>query len=284
MSEAHPLSPRANKVADWMELVALREARPLGEARMRELAVGQRLTDADLALGRSTIRRRQALLGGAHPFVVGAGLAATPGAPVTAWTTMLLMSATSPLRGALNLPAAANHFEQITVQALESLYGPGTKALRFGWPSEIGRPQEFPDAVRWLADQMSVPVGHGYRPPYRKDGGVDAIAWRPFPDGRSGFPVTLVQCTLERDYQHKASDVDVRVWASWLRLDVDPATALAVPEVVPSGERWNQLAARTVVLDRIRLAALIGEADVQPRLAGVHAWTGEALQALRSSR
>ena len=92
----------------------------------------------------------------------------------------------------------------------------------------------------------------------RKDGGVDIVAWRPFPDGRSGFPVVLVQCTLQQEILSKAADVDVRNWAGWLTLDTDPMIALAVPGTIPSDETWNEIAARSLILERVRLVGLIG--------------------------
>lgn len=283
MSDVYTPSPRADKVADWLEIAAIAEDRGLGAAAQRELAQAAGVGEVDLELGRNTMARRAALLGDAYPFRTGTGIAAVPDVVGYVWTSMLVMSAQSPVRLTIDLPRAAAMFEQITVGALVHLYGTGTRALRFGWPSEIGRPREFPDAVRWLAADMGVAIGSAYRPPYAKDGGVDVIAWRPFPDGRSGFPVTLVQCTLERDFAHKAGDVDIRVWAGWLRLDVDPTTALAVPEVVPAGEAWNALAARTVVLDRIRLASLIGDQTLtSDALAGVRTWTAATVDAMRS--
>lgn len=285
MSETYAPSPKADKVADWLEVTAIREDRGLGAAPLHALAAAAGVRDADVDLGRHTMARRSALLGDAYPFRTGSGIAAVPDAADHAWTSMLLMSADSPVRSEVDLPHAALIHEQITVAALCRLYGSGTHALRFGWPSDVGRPREFSDAVRWLASEMGVPVGSAYRPPYAKDGGVDVVAWRPFPDGRSGFPVTLVQCTVERDYAHKARDVDVRVWAGWLRLDFDPTTALAVPEVVAAGEAWNALAARTVVLDRIRLAALLGvETKTATTLAGVRKWTTTTIGRLRSTQ
>lgn len=282
MSEAYAPSPRADKVADWLEREVIRQDRSLGAAPLHALGGAADIREADIDLGWHTMSRRAALLGEAYPFRTGSGIAARPHVDAYPWTAMLLMSADSPARAGMDLKQAALVHEQITSAALRSLYGEGTQSLRFGWPSDVGRPREFPEAVRWLAGQMGVPVGTAYRPPYAKDGGVDVVAWLPFPDKRSGFPVMLVQCTLERDYVHKAHDVDVRIWAGWLRLDVDPATALAVPEVVAAGEAWNMLAARTVVLDRIRLAALLG-AQQQPdaSLAAVQGWTTAAIERLR---
>ena len=261
MPELYAPTKRANKVADWLEVVALVRGVSLGPDALQEVGAEFGLSAADVDLGLNTTLRRAALLQGAYPFTIGSGIAARAGAERYAWTAMLLMSSEAPTRVGLDISEASIQLERITAEALKALYGRGTSAIRFAWPSEDGRPPEFPDAVRWLAERMRIPVGNAYRSPYKKDGGVDVVAWRPFPDGRSGFPVMLAQVTLERDYVHKAADVDVRIWSGWLALDHAPATALAIPEVVASGEDWNALAARTVVLDRLRLASLLEESE-----------------------
>jgi len=96
----------------------------------------------------------------------------------------------------------------------------------------------------------------GYRPPRRKDGGVDVVAWRPFQDGRPGFPIVLAQCTIESDVLAKARDIDIRQWATWLALDASILIALAIPGTVPRDESWNELARNNVVLERLRLVSL----------------------------
>lgn len=283
-SAAYAPTRRANKVADWVEVAALIRGVAVGSDTLHKLGTAVGYKQADVALGLSTVQRRATLLGPAYPFKVGAGIAAIPSAASHAWTALLLMSPEAPTRASIDVPVAAAHLERVTAEALTALYGPGTSAVRFAWPSEDGRPQEFPDAIRWLSEKMRVPLGQAYRSPYAKDGGVDVVAWRPFPDGRSGFPVLLAQCTLEKDYEHKAADVDVRVWSGWLALDVDPTTALAIPDVVATGEEWNALAARTIVLDRLRLAALLaGREGDHPRLEGVRAWAQQQIDLIREA-
>jgi hypothetical protein len=156
----------------------------------------------------------------------------------------------------------------MTCAALRQLLGPGSHALRFGWPSEVGRPQEFSRAVAWLAETMKIKIGSGYRPPRRKDGGVDVVAWRSFPDGRPGFPIVLCQCTIETDFIHKARDVDLRLWSTWLGFDSEPALVLAIPGTVGRNEDWNEIARNCILLERLRLAALLAESkdDVDPRV------------------
>ncbi|MFC7595915.1 hypothetical protein ACFQU3_11390 [Terrabacter sp. GCM10028922] len=284
MTETHAPTKRANRVADWIEIECLVLDRAIGVDALNESGKAHGYRPADVALGLTTMSRRSAVLGGAYPFRAANGAASTQYAIKMPWSALLLMSSESPARRTLEIGVAAAHLERITAQALRQLYGADTHAIRFAWPSEDGRPPEFPDAVRWLADRMNVRIGTAYRPPYNKDGGVDVVAWRPFPDGRSGFPVLLVQCTLEKDYAHKAADVDTRVWSGWLALDVDPSTALAIPDVVAAGEEWRALAARTVVLDRIRLASLVGAAESAPALGQVFAWADGVLTELRDKR
>ena len=281
MPDLPSLGRSANQVADWLELVALTRPGSVGSDALLLLGRQNGLGESDIGLGLTTMTRRASQLGARYPFRIANGIATRPGAHILPWTSLLLLSPGSPARAHLPLGEAAVHLEQLTAGAMGSFFGPATEVARFGWPGDAGRPPEFPDAVRWLAGLMQADIGAAYRPPFRKDGGVDVVAWRPFVDGRSGFPVVLVQCTLEQDYAHKATDVDLRVWAGWLRLDIDPMTALAVPTVVPHGESWNALAARTVILDRPRLCGLIDDDTDPVRLGRVQTWTQTALAALQ---
>lgn len=281
MTEAYAPTKRANRVADWIETECLVRDKAIGADALNELGRAHGYRPTDVALGLTTMSRRASLIGGGYPFRTANGAASLPGAERSPWAALLLMSSESPVRRTIDIGVAATHLERVTTAALRQLYGPNTNAVRFAWPSEDGRPPEFPDAVRWLAERMRVRLGSAYRPPYNKDGGVDVVAWRPFPDGRSGFPVLLVQCTLERDYAQKAADVDTRVWSGWLALDVDPSTALAIPDVVAAGEEWSALAARTVILDRIRLSSLLGAPKSLPELEQVYSWADGVLTELR---
>ena len=132
------------------------------------------------------------------------------------------------------------------------------KRLRFGYPNELGRPSGFQEAMVWLAEQLEVELGDSYRPPKRKDGGVDVIGWKPFPDNKSGMPVLFVQCTLQRDFTDKAADIELRHWSGWIKLQTPPTTVLAIPGHVAGHEKWEEISARSMILDRFRLAGLIG--------------------------
>lgn len=251
-----------DRIADWIETVlVVRGARPLGlDPLHRFFETNHGLEPQMVSTGIREMGRRARLLGDHYPFKVNEyAVRATSDAATSTYASAALMAPGGPVREYLNAApdeAMAVIFENLVADATARIWGEPGQALRFGWPSRIGRPPEFDLAIRWLADKVGVEIGQGYRQPRRKDGGVDVVAWRPFPDGRSGFPVLLVQCTLQENLTAKGMDVDTRLWGSWLAMDVDPTTAIATPVALPQGAVWNELALKYMVLDRVRLVGL----------------------------
>lgn len=243
---------------------------------------GSSLAEQDVSHAFNSMSRRQRLCGAGYPFnVMTVGVRRTSATP-TAYDALLLMSRDDgPFRtNNASLHAAAKTFEHVSQAAMAGLLGPTSDSVRFGYPSDEGRPPLFPDAIRWLADRMGISLGQSYRPPRRQDGGVDVVAWRSFGDGRRGFPVVLVQCTLQRDYVAKSRDIDLRTWSGWLAFDSDPLCALALPFTVARDETWNEMAANVIVLDRLRLSHLLSQAGTDA--AAVALWAAEELTRIRS--
>jgi hypothetical protein len=249
-------------IADWIETTVLARGSALGHDAMfalgaEELAVGE----ASIGHALNVLQSRSRILSERYPFVVtSVGVYAKPNAVSYPYSDFLVLSPGSPTRQLLcPTPdsAMAAAFENLVVKAATALAGHGGEALRFGWPSEIGRPKEFDLAITWLAGKTGLRAGSGYRQPRRKDGGVDVVAWKPFPDGRPGLPVYLIQCTLQSNLLEKSLDIDTRIWSTWLTLDADPTTVLAIPGTIGRIEVWNEIALRCLILDRLRLAGLI---------------------------
>jgi hypothetical protein len=261
-------------IADWVESHLLLTGRPsIGFGALESCAeaeIGASSSAFGLAL--SSLRRRAQLLADLYPFnVTPVGIEVRADALYSAYAALLLLTpggVARQLASSAPIEGMAVAFERVVCRAMEGLLGPGSVALRFGWPSEHGRPPDFPGAIRWLAARMGISPGSMYRPPRRRDGGVDIVAWRPFPDGRSGFPVVLVQCTLQQDVVSKATDIDLRNWAGWLTLDADPTIALAVPGTLPPNETWNEIAAKSLILERVRLVGLVALTPAEP-IAGL---------------
>ncbi|QCB92187.1 hypothetical protein [Cellulomonas shaoxiangyii] len=273
------------RIADWIEVgLLVRGPRPLGLDPLQsffESSIG--LEPQQVNTGVREMARRGALLGARYPFKVHGEYAvqSTTDAARSTYMTAALMAPGNPVREYLKAApdeSMAVTFENLVASAAAGIWGDAGHALRFGWPSEIGRPPEFDAAINWLAHRIGVSVGQGYRQPRRRDGGVDVVAWRPFPDGRSGFPVLLVQCTLQENLLAKGMDVDTRLWSSWLAMDVDPTTALATPTVVPPGAVWNELALKYMVLDRIRLIGLSPAATAEQLAVD---WVAATVEGLR---
>ncbi len=258
----------SESIADWIELNALSQSdNASGFDKLRnsvaeELGIPVQRVDVTLNL----IKRRSEILGPDYPFEVKlVGMVRRQD-----WTTLpysYLLRISSSAEHSFSLSADQNservvNFENLVVFAMQNLLGSGSKALRFGFPSE-DRPVEFPKAIEWLSKRMGIKSGEAYRPPRRKDGGVDVVAWRPFRDRRNGFPVYLVQVTCERNFAHKIYDVDLRLWSGWLNLDADPVSVLAVPTTISPGEEWNEASSRVVVLERIRICELLSISGLQ---------------------
>jgi hypothetical protein len=132
--------------------------------------------------------------------------------------------------------------------------------------------------VEWLAKRIGIEPGRGYRPPRRKDGGVDVVAWRRFVDKRPGFPVALAQCTIQEEAFTKTTDIDTRLWATWLAMDSDPMSLLVLPGTVRrAGPEWSQLTSVVTVVERLRLAELLGRGGGDTAIE----WTSSVLGQLR---
>lgn len=214
--------------------------------------------DASFAFALSRLRLRAKSLAGLYPLTFDfSSIVRADGWERYPYTSFLLMSNTSLAsfdEEERNSVSPERWFEEIVLTAMKTWLGPESLGLRFGWPSEIGRPAEFPEAIRWLSEKINVELGSAYRPPIRKDGGVDVVVWRPFGDNRSGFPIVLVQCTLQKDLISKSRDIDISNWSGWLALDRQPWTVLATPRIIPDGtDRWNQLNRQSLVFERLRL-------------------------------
>jgi hypothetical protein len=106
---------------------------------------------------------------------------------------------------------------------------------------------------------MKLPIGRGHARSHSGDGGLDVAAWRPFRDGRPGHIVLLGQCTVERDWFHKAKDLGEDSWRGWIDFAKAPHLVLAVPYVIPDAfEKWDELRRLThTALDRMRLCELL---------------------------
>jgi len=224
-----------------------------------------------LELAQHEISRRAKIIGDAYPFIFQKGV------PVLRpnsghYLTMLALShiqKSGVSDESLGENYSAKGFEDLVEVCLGDFFGNHTKSVNFGFPSDIGRPSDFGAAISWLAGKIGIQAGTSFRSPRRKDGGVDLVVWKSFGDFRTGVPILLVQATLQRDLRTKARDVDRRMWSGWLSMDLDPLVALSIPYVLEYSEIWNEVTRNCLLLDRVRLTAMLSERSdcIPPALA-----------------
>lgn len=255
-------------LADWAEAVLLVEGLDLlskAEVR-RRLAPIVEPEEAELALMLSEFRRRAGLGPEVYPFRADLNvIRRVPDIDPSMYEALLLLSLEeADFRRRKRWNTANLLMDRLARDALTSYLGPGAVGRRFAWPASDGRPKPFEEAIRWLADVLNLELGRGPKNPNKKDGGVDVVAWRPFRDTRSKFMIILAQCTLEMNYGHKANDIVLNQWMSWIVFGREPSVALVVPFVIGIHDAvWDDLHfSSTVVLDRTRLTELL--ADISP--------------------
>lgn len=227
---------------------------------------GQRPTSADTGLIRSEVMRRAFLLPEIYPFRADdAGVFRLANRTFGPYDFLLLVSIeNAPYRLQNRYNEANKIFDLLVREALKARLTPGGDAVRFGTPVQDGRPQLFEQAVPWLAERMGLAVLATDLPVDDNDAGVDVVAWHPFASGRSGFPVWLVQCTLQMNFENKALQIPLELWKQMIDIGPHPGTALAIPFTVRDGDdRWMKVnMAVTSLLDRIRICEMLVAAEL----------------------
>lgn len=231
------------------------------QALARQANVLWGLEENHVGHGIREMQTRRRLLGSKYPFAFDSGaIYAQNLSPIhPLYLALLAMSRPGPWQELAQIAwpeGQERTFEDVVQECFASFFGESTQVLNFGWPSTTDRPLEFDRAVRWLADKVGLPVGSFYRQPRRKDGGVDIVVWRVMPDRRPGVPLLLVQATVQADFVMKSRDIDRRLWAGWLSMEVDPIVCLAIPGAVTDRLQWEEVARNALLFDRLRLVDL----------------------------
>ncbi len=250
-------------LADWIELSLLKaNVTHYSVQQIESLALewtDKQVHEVTFAL--QIMKKRSQGAGAGYPFEVNAwAVTAKQGARGFWYSMMLLMSrssATTQILSSQPTPEEAELFEEFSAMACEAYLGRDSTSRLFGWPSKCGRPQVFHEAMSWLALEMGVDLGNAFKPSRRKDGGVDVVVWRNFPDAKRGFQILLVQATLQDAIMNKSRDIDIRLWGGWLDLDRDPVTVLTTPRATFKTHDWNEASLTSIVLDRCRLSYLV---------------------------
>lgn len=236
----------------------------LSVAELRGLFVsGSKPTDLQLEEALIEIERRSRDFGALYPFDVnGRGIRITRKEENALYECLLLLSLRgTPLRASGQYGRSDLIFDEIVRIAFRNHAGQGANSVVFGWPPRGDRPNIFSLAVAWVADCIGVGVKNPKIPDIYKDAGVDIISWKSFADGRSSFPVTLIQNTVQFDFRQKPRDVLPSQWRGWLEISADPRVGFAVPFSLPREDPWWEHASTDVdtMMDRGRLMSQLQE-------------------------
>jgi hypothetical protein len=295
-----PSDRDALTLTDWAEAVILvEELAELSEADLRGRIVEQAEDEVaeDEPPGRQLVEdilrevgRRAKYAPDTYPFrrtEFGIERADTPFLTIYSFLLILSMRE-APFRESVYSNEVTPLFDFVGAAALSDLFGTRAHMIRFGWPITGDRPSGSRGALEWLADQLG--LTHDKSAPVNqklKDGGVDVVIWRPFQDGRLGFPVLLAQCTVgQREWEKKGRDIQKTLWRRYLGLPGSPPTALVLPFCVHHPDRfeaWDAVSHEvTFLVDRIRLLDLLAEVD--PTTITEHekidSWTTKRVQDL----
>jgi hypothetical protein len=249
----------SERIADWIEILAASQrGKPLSIQKIQEVSQSfANLSTHMVPYAFRQLERRSQILCENYPFIIDEAFIVTKKSVDDSTYLQLLFltpgSGVSTAGSVWNLEKASKLFEDIVENSMASFFGQNTRTVNFGFPSRNGRPADFPAAVAWLSKKTNIRLGNAYRPPRKKDGGVDLFVWKAFADNKPGIPIMLVQCTIKDDYINKIGDIDIKLWSSWLSSDIEPLVALAVPGVVNKDEYWGEITTRGILLDRLRL-------------------------------
>ena len=151
---------------------------------------------------------------------------------------------------------APNMFEYIASEALQSY-------LR-GCAFKFGTPRHAPfQKIKTALEELSRLTGDPLRPSFPientdKDLGLDVVGWKDFNDSKTSKILVYMQCATGDDWTGKRGDLDIATAGTWdgiVEWTTPPVKAMAIPYIVPPGDRWRRAATGLLLMDRLRIVA-----------------------------
>lgn len=282
------------KVADWAELNTLySRTRQLSLEAVRseidiegtlyeepvEVDVPEvlpaELSEVLVASATAEIKRRIHIAGGAYPFELSAGvLKAFTDTSYMPYIFCLLVADRefySP-----DDQQSAKLFEHLVCEALKVYLG--GEAVRFGSRRDT-MPQGIIKAVEQLAQLTgNRKLSNGYHVNATdQDLGLDAVAWKDFPDKHWGKVELYVQCATGQNWESKRRDFSTGVWSRILNWPFDPVVGLAIPYVVGEYD-WERASSDVLLMDRIRIACVLRGQDLSGGICSWWDWCQDRIQ------
>ena len=260
--------PRPEVVADWVEFQALARRSSFKRGDLKSALASEDLRDPDLIeqLVWTELVRRSEMFGDLWPLRLG-GPRLSRRSPVPG--SLAAYRFLCCLGMGLIDAEDRGYFELLVAELLSDLSG--HRSMHIGAPASSGMPTSFRERVTLYADaagflpeqRLSSPL------PDDKDLGVDAVTWKPFRDGRSGYLHFLAQCATGEDWKTKFDDLRLSNWELHLVWGVPPVRVFAVPFtiMVKNNVKWlRTCAAAGLVLDRPRLVEIASRVPLSSAL------------------
>ena len=283
-------------LTEWIEASILFSDEEISRAEVCDRLVEEETYDSqDFALEMvdaawNEIERRRSLCSGAYALTVdGEWIRRTDAwdsKPAHVFCTLLSISAAYDwwvTEFGRDYTEQGELFEILTANALEAI-APDWQTFLTGWS------KGNTDGFSAIANEVCQLVGDGdpdldmWNKDRAKDMTLDILFYRPFPDGRQGFPYFMVQCASGADWPKKVRDPDLSVWSKIIRPLTHPMRGVAIPHCCSERE-FRQYCVKTegLLLDRCRLlgASQIKSAWLQESVADrIKVWASPRIDKL----
>lgn len=256
-----------------------------GASRKETTSRGRALDDAQ---GRVTeeIDRRSNLLGTHYPFTRAGNALSYTGSPHHVYEFMLATAVVGEYSEG-RYRVIPRVFEVASCHIARAYLGEGAGAYRTGWPRPRGEPKRLKAVIEKLRQLTGDNMGewdwrpkqgkpNDPAPTHAKEQGLDLVAWKPSPDGRTGQLYLLGQCACGSNWSSDAKlhDLSIDKLQEWFDISlVPPVTSLFTPHHADN----NQILAASrrmkgLIFDRARMVLLTQTASASAE-ASLHTAT-----------
>jgi hypothetical protein len=279
--------------ADWVECSALFHEGPISKADVQDCfseinsfdSDGTPATVADIW---SEIERRKRILGRCCPVSIrGNRITAENWRDYAAYSFCLLLSYSKSSREwekkfCKDYQMQGALFERISVAALMHTFK-NWEVIPTGWSWTT--PTVIKQNIQKIIKNLGEERGKDVPSSTDKDGGVDILCYRQFPDKRGNYPVFFVQCATGRNWTDKRGENALRLWRRWIDFKAPNllSRGFAVPFVFGDETfRQTQIHGDCLILDRIRLFSYDDEAKWLSKelLTEIKSWVAKKCKTL----
>jgi hypothetical protein len=152
-------------------------------------------------------------------------------------------------------PTHGELFEELAFESLSASF-PGWKVTRMGWtPSNpIKLKKVIHQIIRDLCEKQG-PDLDLHVTNSTNELGLDLLAYYPYDDSRSSFPVMMIQCASGKHWEEKKHTPDIETWKRIIAFNLTPVRGMAIPFAFADHNEFRKLAASVngVFLERSRL-------------------------------